>query len=68
MLKPAGGYWVDFNRSPSNIIKRGCLAAPVKKFFNLEVVKMIIEMTILIIKEKMRDDENFKQTRKKLDD
>ena len=60
--------FLDFNRLPSNIIKRGCLAAPIKKFFNLEVVKMIIEMTILIIKEKMRDDENFKQTRKKLDD
>ena len=66
MLKPAGGYWSDFNRLPSNIIKRGCLAAPVKKFFNLEVVTMMIEMTALIIKRKMRDDENFKLTKNNL--
>ena len=35
---------MDFNRLPSNIIKRGCLAAPVKKFFYLEVVTIMIEI------------------------
>ena len=52
------------------------MAAPVKKFFNLEVVTIMIEMTALIIKRRMRDDDkrmmgddkNFKLTRKKVDD
>ena len=36
------------------------MAASVKKFFNLEVVTIMIEMTTWIIKRKMRNDENFK--------
>ena len=55
--------FLDFNRLPSNIIKRGCLAAPIKKFFNLEVVTIMIEMTALIIKRKMKDGEHFKLTK-----
>ena len=55
--------FLDFNRLPSNIIKRGCLAAPIKKFFNLEVVTIMIEMTALIIKRKMKDGKHFKLTK-----
>ena len=42
------------------------MAAPVKKFFNLEVVTIMIDMTALIFKRNMRDDENFKLTKKNL--